>query len=117
MTTDPQGVGFDAELVGVVKRFGAVTAVDGGDLAVRSGEFLSLLGPSGCGKTTALRLLAGFEQPDEGSIRIGGVDAIGIPPYRRSVNTVFQHYALFPHMSVLEKVGYGPPQRYVARPH
>ena len=114
MTTDAPGVQFDAELVGVVKRFGAVTAVDGVDLAVRSGEFLSLLGPSGCGKTTALRLLAGFEQPDEGSIRIGGVDAIGLPPYRRSVNTVFQHYALFPHMSVLENVAYGLKQRNVA---
>ena len=114
MTTDEPGVQFDAELVGVVKRFGAVTAVDGVDLAVRSGEFLSLLGPSGCGKTTALRLLAGFEQPDEGSIRIGGVDAIGLPPYRRSVNTVFQHYALFPHMSVLENVAYGLKQRNVA---
>ena len=114
MTTDAPGVEFDAELVGVVKRFGAVTAVDGVDLAVRSGEFLSLLGPSGCGKTTALRLLAGFEQPNEGSIRIGGVDAIGIPPYRRSVNTVFQHYALFPHMSVLENVAYGLKQRNVA---
>ena len=114
MTTDAAGVEFDAELLGVVKRFGAITAVDGVDLAVRSGEFLSLLGPSGCGKTTALRLLAGFEQPDEGSIRIGGVDAIGIPPYRRSVNTVFQHYALFPHMSVLENVAYGLKQRNVA---
>ena len=114
MTSDAAGVEIDAELVGVVKRFGAITAVDGVDLAVRSGEFLSLLGPSGCGKTTALRLLAGFEQPDEGSIRIGGVDAIGIPPYRRSVNTVFQHYALFPHMSVLENVAYGLKQRNVA---
>jgi spermidine/putrescine ABC transporter ATP-binding subunit len=114
MATAAAGVEYDAELVGVVKRFGAITAVDGVDLAVRSGEFLSLLGPSGCGKTTALRLLAGFEQPDEGSIRIGGVDAIGIPPYRRSVNTVFQHYALFPHMSVLENVAYGLKQRNVA---
>jgi spermidine/putrescine transport system ATP-binding protein len=109
------GAEVDAELIGVVKRFGAVTAIDGVDLAVRRGEFLSLLGPSGCGKTTALRLLAGFEQPNEGSIKIGGVDAVGIPPYRRSVNTVFQHYALFPHMTVLENVAYGLKQRKVPR--
>jgi spermidine/putrescine ABC transporter ATP-binding subunit len=115
MTAEATGVELDAELVGVVKRFGAVTAVDGVDLAVRRGEFLSLLGPSGCGKTTALRLLAGFEQPTEGSILIGGVDAVGIPPYRRSVNTVFQHYALFPHMTVLENVAYGLKQRGDAR--
>ena len=114
MTAEAAGAELDAELVGVVKRFGAVTAVDGVDLAVRRGEFLSLLGPSGCGKTTALRLLAGFEQPTEGSILIGGVDAVGIPPYRRNVNTVFQHYALFPHMSVLENVAYGLKQRRVA---
>jgi spermidine/putrescine ABC transporter ATP-binding subunit len=113
MTADAASAEFDAELVGVVKRFGAVTAVDGVDLAVRRGEFLSLLGPSGCGKTTALRLLAGFEQPTEGSILIGGVDAVGIPPYRRSVNTVFQHYALFPHMTVLDNVAYGLKQRKV----
>jgi ABC-type Fe3+/spermidine/putrescine transport system ATPase subunit len=115
MTPDVPEAELDAELVGVVKRFGAVTAVDGVDLAVRRGEFLSLLGPSGCGKTTALRLLAGFEQPTEGSIRIGGVDAVGIPPYRRSVNTVFQHYALFPHMTVLENVAYGLKQRKTSR--
>ena len=115
MTPGAPEAELDAELVGVVKRFGAVTAVDGVDLAVRRGEFLSLLGPSGCGKTTALRLLAGFEQPTEGSIRIGGVDAVGIPPYRRSVNTVFQHYALFPHMTVLENVAYGLKQRRTSR--
>jgi ABC-type Fe3+/spermidine/putrescine transport system ATPase subunit len=115
MTAEATGVGLDAEFVGVVKRFGAVTAVDGVDLAVHRGEFLSLLGPSGCGKTTALRLLAGFEQPSEGSILIGGVDAVGIPPYRRSVNTVFQHYALFPHRTVVENVAYGLKQRGVAR--
>ena len=114
MTAVAAGADIDAELVGVVKRFGLVTAIDGVDLAVRRGEFLSLLGPSGCGKTTALRLLAGFEQPTEGSILIGGVDAVGIPPYRRNVNTVFQHYALFPHMSVLENVAYGLKQRRVA---
>jgi spermidine/putrescine transport system ATP-binding protein len=115
MTADIPGAELDAELVGVVKRFGAVTAVDGVDLAVRRGEFLSLLGPSGCGKTTALRLLAGFEQPSEGSILIGGVDAVGIPPYQRNVNTVFQHYALFPHMTVRDNVAYGLKQRGVPR--
>ena len=86
MTAEAAGAELDAELVGVVKRFGAVTAVDGVDLAVRRGEFLSLLGPSGCGKTTALRLLAGFEQPTEGSILIGGVSTQGhpaVPPQRQ----------------------------------
>jgi spermidine/putrescine ABC transporter ATP-binding subunit len=115
MTAEAHGAELDAEFVEVVKRFGAVTAVAGVDLAVRRGEFLSLLGPSGCGKTTALRLLAGFEQPTEGSILIGGVDAVGIPPYRRNVNTVFQHYALFPHMTVRDNVAYGLKQRSVAR--
>ena len=79
----------------MTKRFGALTAVDAVSLKVRKGEFLSLLGPSGCGKTTSLRLIAGFEQPDEGEILIGGTDAVGTPPYRRDVNTVFQQYALF----------------------
>ena len=116
MTAEVQAEECDAEFVGVVKRFGAVTAVDGVDLAVRRGEFLSLLGPSGCGKTTALRLLAGFEQPTEGSILIGGVDAVGIPPYRRNVNTVFQHYALFPHMTVRDNVAYGLKQRGAREP-
>ncbi len=106
---------YDVEFRGVTKRFGSVTAVDGVSLKVRKGEFLSLLGPSGCGKTTSLRLIAGFEQPDEGEIVIGGVDAVGTPPYRRDVNTVFQHYALFPHMSVLDNVAYGLKQRKVAK--
>ena len=92
-----------------------IAAVDSVDLKVRKGEFLSLLGPSGCGKTTSLRLMAGFEQPDEGEILIGGVNAVGIPPYRRDVNTVFQSYALFPHMSVLDNVAYGLKQRGVAQ--
>jgi spermidine/putrescine transport system ATP-binding protein len=95
------------ELVGVTKRFGSTVAVDAVDLEVRSAEFLSLLGPSGCGKTTTLRMLAGFEQPDEGFIRISGNFVQGVPPYRRDVNTVFQHFALFPHMTVAENVAYG----------
>jgi spermidine/putrescine ABC transporter ATP-binding subunit len=106
---------YDVELRAVTKRFGSLTAVDAVNLKVRKGEFLSLLGPSGCGKTTSLRLIAGFEQPDEGEVLIGGKDAVGTPPYRRDVNTVFQHYALFPHMSVLDNVSYGLKQRGVAR--
>ncbi len=107
-----QGDGdHDVEFRAVTKRFGSLTAVDGINLKVRKGEFLSLLGPSGCGKTTSLRMIAGFEQPDEGEILIGGVDAVGTPPYRRNVNTVFQQYALFPHMTVLDNVAYGLKQR------
>jgi ABC-type Fe3+/spermidine/putrescine transport system ATPase subunit len=103
------------ELSGVVKRFDGVTAVDGVSLQVPEGEFLSLLGPSGCGKTTTLRLIAGFEQPDEGEIRIGGRDVAGLPPYRRDVNTVFQSYALFPHLTVRENVAYGLKQSGMPR--
>lgn len=89
------------------RRFGSVTAVDHVDLDVRDGEFLTLLGPSGSGKTTVLRLIAGFERPDSGTIELGGADVTGLPPYARDVNTVFQDYALFPHMTVLENVAYG----------
>jgi spermidine/putrescine transport system ATP-binding protein len=102
---------IDVELRAVTKRFGSLTAVNSVSLRVHQGEFLSLLGPSGCGKTTSLRMIAGFEQPDEGEILIGGVDAVGTPPYKRNVNTVFQQYALFPHMSVLDNVAYGLKQR------
>jgi ABC-type Fe3+/spermidine/putrescine transport system ATPase subunit len=97
----------DVVLDGVTKRFGSTVAVDAVELEVQSGEFVSLLGPSGCGKTTTLRLIAGFEQPDNGRIRIGEEDVEGKPPYRRDVNTVFQSYALFPHLRVLENVAYG----------
>ena len=83
----------------MTKRFGPTAAVDGIDLDVHPGEFLSLLGPSGCGKTTTLRLIAGFERPDEGEVRIGGSDVSRVPPYKRDVNTVFQSYALFPHLT------------------
>lgn len=103
------------ELVNVTKRYGEVVAVDAIDLQVKPGEFLSLLGPSGCGKTTTLRLLAGFEQPDEGFIRIGNTFVQGVPPYKRDVNTVFQHYALFPHMNVADNVAYGLRQRKVPK--
>ena len=103
------------ELQGVTKRFGSMVAVDQLDLVVHPGEFLSLLGPSGCGKTTTLRMLAGFEQPDEGFIRISGQYVQGIPPYKRDVNTVFQAYALFPHMTVAENVAYGLRQKGVAK--
>jgi ABC-type Fe3+/spermidine/putrescine transport system ATPase subunit len=103
------------ELQDVTKRFGDHVAVDGVDLEVRDGEFLSLLGPSGCGKTTTLRLIAGFERPDAGSIRIGGRDVASLPPYKRPVNTVFQSYALFPHLSVRDNVAYGLKQRGVPR--
>lgn len=90
----------------VSRHFGAVRAVDGVDLAVAPGEFFAMLGPSGSGKTTCLRLVAGFEQPNAGSIEIFGEHVEGVPPYRRAVNTVFQDYALFPHMTVADNVAY-----------
>src|SRR3954469_25133592 len=106
----------DVRLTGVTKRFGDdIVAVDRVDLDVRNGEFLALLGPSGCGKTTTLRLIAGFEEPTDGEIEIGGRSAVAIPPHRRDVNTVFQQYALFPHMTVLDNVAYGLKQRKVAK--
>ncbi|HSI39427.1 MAG TPA: ABC transporter ATP-binding protein [Xanthobacteraceae bacterium] len=100
---------------GVVRHFGSVRAVDGVDLAVAPGEFFAMLGPSGSGKTTCLRLIAGFEQPDAGHIEIFGETMEGLPPYRRAVNTVFQDYALFPHLSVGENVAYGLRVRGVGR--
>src|SRR3954451_15267475 len=109
------GSAYDVEFRTVTKRFGDLTAVDAVSFQVRQGEFISLLGPSGCGKTTSLRMIAGFEQPDEGEILIGGVDAVGTPPYRRDVNTVFQAYALFPHMTILDNVAYGMKQKRVSR--
>lgn len=95
------------ELRGVSKRFGAVVAVEDISLAVRAGEFLTLLGPSGCGKTTLLRLIAGFEIPDSGSISLDGREVTNDPPHRRNVNQVFQSYALFPHLSVRDNVAFG----------
>ncbi|WP_018155304.1 ABC transporter ATP-binding protein [Demetria terragena] len=91
----------------VRKDFGGVTALTAIDLEIRAGEFLSLLGPSGCGKTTLLRMIAGFEAPTSGSIELDGQDLTALPPYRRPVNTVFQSYALFPHMTVADNVAYG----------
>src|SRR5215472_13456723 len=100
---------------GLRKRYGDVTALAGVDLVVREGEFFTLLGPSGSGKTTLLRLIAGFERPDAGTIELGGRDVTSIPPYQRDTNTVFQDYALFPHMSVADNIGYGVRVRGVSR--
>jgi putative spermidine/putrescine transport system ATP-binding protein len=96
----------DVRLVALTKAFGDVVAVHHVDLEVRSGEFFTLLGPSGSGKTTTLRLIAGFERPDSGRVELAGADVTGTPPYERDVNTVFQDYALFPHMDVLDNVSY-----------
>jgi putative spermidine/putrescine transport system ATP-binding protein len=103
------------EFQGVSKRFGSVAAVDGVDLAIAEGGFFAMLGPSGSGKTTCLRLISGFERPDAGHVRLFGEAAEGIPPNRRSVNTVFQDYALFPHLDVRDNVGYGPMVRGVPK--
>ena len=97
----------DIEFRVVTKRFADIVAVDEVSLAVDRGSFFSFLGPSGCGKTTSLRLIAGFEQPTVGVIMIGGQSVVGVPPYKRPVNMVFQHYALFPHLTVADNVGYG----------
>jgi len=103
------------ELSGVVKRFGEVVAVDEMNLQFQDGEFFSLLGPSGCGKTTTLRMIAGFEQPSAGQIFIKGQPVAGIPAHRRPVNTVFQSYALFPHMTVAQNVAFGLEMKKVRR--
>jgi putative spermidine/putrescine transport system ATP-binding protein len=111
---DPQ-----IELIGIRKEFGdtrhKVVAVEGADLAVGDGELFAILGPSGSGKTTVLRMIAGFEQPTAGTIRLGGADVTALPARRRDVNTVFQEYALFPHMTVAQNVEYGLKVRGVAR--
>jgi spermidine/putrescine transport system ATP-binding protein len=97
----------DVRLVDVAKRFGDTLAVDHINLEVEDGEFFSLLGPSGCGKTTTLRMIGGFEEPSSGLIELQGQDVTWLPPYRRNVNTVFQSYALFPHLSIFENVAFG----------
>src|ERR687887_1829820 len=107
--------GVAISLDGVVKRFGSVTAVEETTLDIRDGEFFSLLGPSGCGKTTTLRMIAGFETPDEGRVLLRGADVTAVPPNQRNVNTVFQHYALFPHMNVFDNVAFGLELKKVAR--
>jgi len=99
--------GGQVRLIDLVKRFGDVTALAGINLDMPPGEFFSLLGPSGCGKTTTLRLIAGFERPNEGQILLDGVDMAETPPHKRNVNTVFQNYALFPHLNVFENVAFG----------
>ena len=96
------------EIDHVTKRFDDYVAVADADFSIASGEFFSMLGPSGCGKTTTLRMIAGFETPTSGAIRLEGADVSHVPPHKRNVNTVFQHYALFPHMSVWDNVAYGP---------
>ncbi len=99
----------------VAKRYGDFVAVEEADFSIRRGEFFSMLGPSGCGKTTTLRMIAGFETPTAGAIRLQGVDVSRVPPYRRNVNTVFQQYALFPHMTVRDNIAFGPRSRKVAK--
>src|SRR4026207_457937 len=99
--------GGEVQLVDLVKRFGDFTAVAGINLQMPPGEFFSLLGPSGCGKTTSLRMIAGFERPTEGQILLDGVDMAQTPPHKRNVNTVFQNYALFPHLNVYDNVAFG----------
>ncbi len=107
----------DVRLMGVTKRFGDVVAVDRVSLDIRRGEFFSLLGPSGCGKTTTLRTIGGFEQLDEGAIELAGTNVAGLPAYKRDVNTVFQSYALFPHLNVFDNVAYGLRRRKIAKHH
>jgi len=105
---------YEVELQCVTKRFGDVSAVEAVSLSVPHGEFLTLLGPSGCGKTTLLRMIAGFESPDAGRIFLKDQDVTELPPFRRDVTTVFQHYALFPHMNVFENVAFGLERRRIA---
>ena len=104
------------EFRGVSRIYGDVRAVDGVSLVIEPGEFFAMLGPSGSGKTTCLRLIAGFEVPDSGQVLLEGADVSGVPPYERNVNTVFQDYALFPHMTVRENIAYGPRVRGVSAP-
>ena len=112
---DPAAAASAIHVFGLRKRYGDVTALADVDLVVRAGEFFTLLGPSGSGKTTLLRLIAGFERPDAGRIELAGRDVTRVPPYARNVNTVFQDYALFPHMTVAQNIEYGLRVRRVAK--
>jgi spermidine/putrescine transport system ATP-binding protein len=107
--------GGEVQLVGLTKRFDEQVAVDGINARIEGGEFFSLLGPSGCGKTTTLRMIAGFERPTEGQIVLDGVDVSSVPPHERNVHTVFQNYALFPHLNVFDNIAFGLRRRKVAR--
>lgn len=110
------GPGLAVRLTALRKSYGRVVAVDGVDLDIAEGEFFTMLGPSGSGKTTLLRAIAGFERPDSGVVELGGTDVTRRPPYARDVNTVFQDYALFPHMNVVQNVEYGLKIRKVPKP-
>jgi len=112
---DPAAAAAAVHVSGLRKHYGDVTALAGVDLVIGAGEFFTLLGPSGSGKTTLLRLIAGFERPDAGRIELGGADVTRVPPYSRNVNTVFQDYALFPHMTVAQNIEYGLRVRRVAK--
>ncbi len=115
VTASAPSVTEDIRLEGVVKRFGSTVAVDGLDLSIERGQFFALLGPSGCGKTTTLRMIGGFEAPTEGTVFLGGRDVTDLPPYRRDVNTVFQSYALFPHLDVQRNIAFGLERKGVGR--
>jgi spermidine/putrescine transport system ATP-binding protein len=112
---EEEGPAPDVRLENVVKRFDEVVAVDGISVDIPHGSFFAMLGPSGCGKTTTLRMIGGFEEPTEGRILLGDRDVVGLPPYKRDVNTVFQSYALFPHMSVADNVAFGLERRRVPK--
>ena len=112
-TESDAAAGADLTLTSVTKRFGSFTAVDDLDLVVEQGRFFALLGPSGCGKTTTLRMVAGLEEPTAGNITIGTEDITRLKPYKRPVNTVFQSYALFPHLDIYENVAFGLRRRGV----
>jgi spermidine/putrescine transport system ATP-binding protein len=114
VSTDGNG-SADISLEGVTKRFGDLVAVDDLDLTIPAGSFFALLGPSGCGKTTTLRMIGGFEEPTAGTIRLGGRDVTDLPPFKRDVNTVFQSYALFPHLDVQRNVAFGLERRGVKK--
>ena len=106
----------DISLVDLTKRFDDVVAVDAISFEIEHGEFFAMLGPSGCGKTTTLRMIGGFEEPTSGRIELGGKDVSALPPYRRDVNTVFQSYALFPHLTIFENVAFGLRPPYPSSP-